>query len=487
VKALFVICGLVIIGLSILAVGTLSEARTDVPVMYWTTDSNPARARQIATFEKWMKEHGYGEVVLKLDTNNQGVMKVIIQSASGVGSELIDLYGATQLRQCVAAGVLKDVTDQARQYGFDLSKTYPGSADELTVAGRQYAFPCNVTTEVVTINQAILDREPDLPRPKFDWTWDEFLTWCKAVRKVDSRGNVTRYAIWPNWGFTAREIWPTNGGSIFNETMTRCTLDSPAVLEATKFYYDLMFVHKVMPTPTDILAQSAQAGYGDVALHTLGNGLSVSVPIGRYGLIQLRKFKDFRPDVALLPYKVAPMQFIFARATGVNAGARDPNLAARFLQYLASEAYNRLIIDDGDALPPDPAMAYEPEFLRPSAYPGEHDTNAHAKYALAAKQYGVGRECSDFILPSVVNRIVEENLQGIANQVLSPEDGLRRMTDEINVEIQRAVERDPKLQPAYREACRLQEEIDRLKAAGKPVPPERIANPVLRRLRELGK
>jgi multiple sugar transport system substrate-binding protein len=481
VKVLFVSLGVAIAGLSALAVLTLSEQRSDVPVMYWTTDANPARARQIATFEEWMVKKGYGGVNLKLDTNNTGPMKVIIQSASGVGSEIIDVYGGAQLRQYVSAGVLLDVTDLAKEYGFGLDKTYQGAREELVVDGRQYAFPCNVTAEALTINRAVLERE-NLPPLKFDPNWGEFLDWCLKVRKVDGSGRVTRFAVWAGYGFNPQNLWPTNGGSVFNETMTRCILDSPQVLEATRFYYDLMFKYKVIPTPVDIAATAAEAGYAGSGLQALGNGDVLAVSIGRYGLIQLRRFKDFKPDVALIPYKVTPMMFIFSRAAGINAGAKNPALAARFQQFLADEPYNRLIIKDADALPPNPKMAATPEFLEPVEFPGEH--GAHGKYLRAAAEFGVGREYSRFISPPIVNRIIDKYLSGIASEVLSVDDGVRQMTDEINLELKRSVQRDPKLASAYKEACELQAEIDAMKRQGKPVPPSMISNPVLRRLRE---
>jgi len=480
-KKLIVISALVLIGLSVLVVGTLPERRSDVPLLYWTTDANPARGLQMAAFEKWMADKGYRAVDIRLDSNNTGTMKVIIQSDSGVGSEIIDIYSGAQLQQYVAAGVLTDVTDLAKEYGFGLDKTYKYVREEITVDGRQYSFPCNVTAWPLTINKALLERE-GLPAAKFDWTWDEFLEWCLKVRKVDKNGRVTRYAIWP---FDIWRIWPTNGGTIFNETMTRCTLDSPQVLEATQFYYDLMFKHRVMPTPSDQSAAASQGGYGGSRVQWLGNEMVVAIHIGRFGLIQLRKFKDFEPDVALYPHKVVPIMFLYSRSAGVNAIAKDKKLAARFLQYLADRPYNEIIIADSDSLPPNPKMAETSEFLTPVEFPGEH--GAHAKYLRAVEEYGVGREYSRFVLPTVVDSKIEYYFSGVASKDITVKEALRKITDAINLEISRAVDRDNKLKPLYDKALARQREIDRLKAAGKKVPLDMIDNPVIRRLREAGK
>ncbi|MHC4716177.1 MAG: ABC transporter substrate-binding protein, partial [Planctomycetota bacterium] len=392
----------------------------------------------------------------------------------------------------VAAGVLGDLTDLANdpEYGFGVDKTYAAVREEICVDGRQYTFPCNVTGWPLVVNRGLLERE-GLPLPRYDWNWDEFLAWCKAVRKVDEKGRATRFAIMP---FGAEHLWAGNGASIFNETMTRCVLDEPAAIEATRFYFDLMFTHRVMPTPVDEVA-ATEGGWGS-RIKWLGNEQAVAHQVGRWCLVTLRKdYKGFKADVALLPHKVMPMQPVTSRSAGINAAAANPRLIARFQQYLASAAYNNLIVHDADALPPNAALidpAREPfntAFFRPPEYPDEwgRDYSIHDKFRRAVTDHGVGREYSPFILPPIVDREVRHWQEGIANKVLSVDEGMRKLTEKINRELKRAVQRDPTLQEKYDRALALQERIDRRKAAGEPVPLEWIANPVIRRLREAGK
>ena len=481
--------------LTVLAVATLPERRRERALLYWTTDANIARARQIIRFEKWMADkwmadNGYPKVDLELDCNNTGVMKVIIQAASGVGSPIIDVYQGKQLRQYVASGVLMDLTELAAEYGFGLDKTYPAVREEIVVDGRQYTFPCNVSGWPLTINRGILEAEK-LPLPKYDWNWDEFLTWCKAVRKVRSDGRPVRFAVMP---FGAEYLWPGNGASIFNETMTRCVLDSPPAVEATQFYFDLIFRHEVMPTPKQE-SSLTEGGWGH-RIKWLGNGMAVAHQVGRWALVTLREdYEGFKPDVALIPYKVMAMQFVSSRSAGINRNAPDPQLVAHFQQFLASKDYNDLIVFDADALPPNPHIidpdnsSHNRGFFRPPLYPNEFDENysVHDKYRRAVTDHGVGREYSPFILPTVVEREIRYWQEGIANRKLSVKDGMEKMTAKINLELQRTVERDPKLQARYADALKRQEQIDQLKASGRSVPLEMIDNPVIRRLREAGK
>lgn len=51
-KVLFFTCVIVLVALSVLAVRTLPEQRSHIPIMYWCTDPNPARGAQKATYHK---------------------------------------------------------------------------------------------------------------------------------------------------------------------------------------------------------------------------------------------------------------------------------------------------------------------------------------------------------------------------------------------------------------------------------------------------
>ena len=259
---------------------TLPENLSGMPQLWWTSDPSPARTEQIGAFEQWVADKGFGQLDLKLDNNSSGsgpgsgagrVLKVVIQSSCGVGSDIVDVYSRAELRHYVDAGVLCDVTDLAQERGFGPEKTYACIRDEICIDDRQYAFPCSMTAFPILFNKSLLERE-GLPLPKFDWTWEEFLKWSLAIKKVDENGVVQRYAFWPLDDYEIWRFWAPAGGTIFNETMTACTIDSPAIHEATKFYYDLMFVHKVIPTPLEKKAAAAQSGHGGITIQWLADG-----------------------------------------------------------------------------------------------------------------------------------------------------------------------------------------------------------------------
>ena len=124
-----IFCMLIILSI----VTSMLNTKTDSgkPVLYWVTDSNPARTLQINTFQTWMKTKGYPDCELKLDTANRDVSKQIIQSVSGVGGDIMDCWtGGGNVMQFAEMGIMEDVTESAKKLGFDPSKTYPSLEDD---------------------------------------------------------------------------------------------------------------------------------------------------------------------------------------------------------------------------------------------------------------------------------------------------------------------------------------------------------------------
>jgi multiple sugar transport system substrate-binding protein len=246
-----------------------------------------------------------------------------------------------------------------------------------------------------------------------------------------------------------------------------------------------MFKYEVMPTPAAVESMASQSGYGGTNLQVVGGGDILASPWGRYSFIQLRRFESFKPDVALLPYKVMPMQRVSARGAGITACSENPELAARFLQYLAEERYNRQIVKDADALPPNPEAAKWETFTAPPEHPEEGPANV--KYYRAAAEYGVGTEYSLYVNPFTVKRIIDNYLSGLDSQAIDIDTALRRMQSDINNRIDNTLREDKQLRKQYEKAMKQQEKINQLKKQGKEIPLEWIENPVIRRLAESGK
>ena len=300
---------------------------SDVPVLYWVTDDNPARGRQIAVFEQWMVDHGHvnatGEPLcrLRVDAANYDPSKKIIQGISGVADDIWDIWG---LRYYQSIGLLEDETPYAEKMGFDPSHTFPAIEPDITADGRQYAFPCNVTVDLLWVNVELF-RKAGLPPPPKQWTFDEFERIGKAlVDKLNGPGQHER--IFFCMSLDLIPMMRSEGLSLFNETLTQCTLKDPRFVDVLHRYYKWTYQDRLLPSLADQQSFAVRQGYQGSALQLFNNGQVAMFPMGRYALIQLREFNADRKAsgqpllnlaVSGLPYANFQNTIIGTRCAGV--------------------------------------------------------------------------------------------------------------------------------------------------------------------------
>jgi ABC-type glycerol-3-phosphate transport system substrate-binding protein len=138
---------------------------------------------------------------------------------------------------------------------------------------------------------------------------------------------------------------------------------------------------------------------------------------------------------------------IDARGSGINAKTRHPDEALKFMQYLGSPEYNRLIIEDGDSLPPRAALARNGKDL---VNPAEADPAFHQTFVDAARDARV-LDLSPFVDFALVIRWLQEGIEKVeGDPTASPEAIMRGLSDEVNQEIHRNLERNKFLQEKYK-------------------------------------
>ncbi len=178
-KTIFLSVAMALVLASVAMKLTLPGTRSEVPVIYWVTDPNPAREEQIRLFHQWLKKHHYPRMELRLDTANNDTSKKIIQGVSGVGGDCMDIGSGGGMRYFNSIGLLTDVTPWAQQMGFDPSHTYPAMKTEITTDGHQYMFPCNCYDHLYWVNKATF-RKYGQPLPPLTWDLQTFERLGKA-------------------------------------------------------------------------------------------------------------------------------------------------------------------------------------------------------------------------------------------------------------------------------------------------------------------
>jgi len=457
--------------------------QSEVPVIYWSTDPNPARIEQIQMFHEWLVKNGHTTedgkpfVELRLEAATDGRKKVI-HGVSGVAADIMDC----SVPWFTSMGLLEDVTEEAKEWGFDVNHTYAALEPLLTVDGRQYAFPCNVNVRGFWVNVDTFEKLGMEPPPR-EWNFDTFerlgKKFVKRANPAGQRQTVFFVDQYKN-SFFLRALHRSLGVSEFNETLTYCTLDDPGYVRMLKLCYKWTYEDHLIPSAAEEASFASEAGYGGSTLSLFHRGNYGMVVIGRWILIRLREFQDPpRVSVSHFPYAEFPNAVINTRPAGIYAGSKHKNKAKLFLAFLASEDYNQQIVSDADALPPDPAFTTTADYLRPPQYPNEW--GAHEVPAEGAKSLAIAISISPFVPRTTVDRLKTQFLDKAMANLVTPKDAARETAERINAEIELTLKESPKLRQKYDELAALQKKIDQYRKEGKKVPLEWIKNPFHKR------
>jgi multiple sugar transport system substrate-binding protein len=212
--------------------------------LVWVSDDNPARRGQIALFNRLHPQYD-----LRLDPA-AGMEKVILQCLAGVGPDLFDAYGPSQLDAFVGSGVAWDVTDEMKKRGIDMQKeVWPAILPTGIREGHVYGFPADVAVDAIWFNKDLFDAAGE-PYPKGPWTWDEFIQVAQRLTLRDSRGRIKQFGFLCDWWYWTQFVMQW-GGRIYSPDGARCVADSPEAIAAVQFMHDLMYKHRVTPTPVD--------------------------------------------------------------------------------------------------------------------------------------------------------------------------------------------------------------------------------------------
>jgi len=318
----------------------------------------------------------------------------------------------------------------------------------------------------------------DQPVPPRRWDFETFEKMGKAFVDAANKPGERRTVFYAN-GMPTDTMRRSLGLSTFNETLTACTLNDPRNVTVLKTLHKWTYDDHILPSAADQASFATESGYGGATLQLFNNGNYAMFRMGRYALIQLREFGALNLSVSEPPHGGFPNTSTGTRAGAVYIASKHKDLAKYFLAYLAGEDYNMQIVRDADALPPNPKYTVIDEFLRPKDYPNEW--GCHEVFSEAADEIAIGGDYSPFVVPNTVSRIHTEATEAFMSDIATAEDASKIAADQIDDEIKRSLEENPKLRPLYEKLTKNQEKIDQLRADGRKVPLELIENPFHRR------
>lgn len=527
-KRLFVAIALLLVLASIGLRLTEPSQQSPVPVLYWVIDPAPARGEQTHLYHMWLIRKGHctryhiktiddlhrfrkaswsaamrraireatpdGPLALspetdaaalplsvvvpaaemRVDAASNDLNKKVVQGVSGVAGDVIEAYqGGLQMTYLASAGMLADVTESARKYDFGPEKTYPALRPALFYNERQYAFPRNPAQVMYWVNKKTFHALGQ-PLPPSRWTLDEFEERGKAFVKAANREGERRTVFFADRALTV-ELRRSMGLSIYNETMTRCTLDDPRNAALMARIRKWTYVDHILPSAADQASFDTQGGWGGQSFQLFKTGRYGLFASGRWALMLFRKFGAMELAVVEPPHGGVPNTILSGGQSTVYKRSPHRKYAELFLAYMADEDYNMQIVRDGDGLPPNPKYTERDVFKRPPDHPNEW--GCHEAYARAAKTVAIPQSFSPFVLPVVANRIDNEALDLVMNDRATPEEAGKDAARRINEEIRRNLETLPQLQETYHKWTALQAKIEEARKMGEKVPPQWIKNP----------
>jgi multiple sugar transport system substrate-binding protein len=480
VKKLFIILLITLISASVFTFFFLPENEGDLPVVHWVIQPDPIRGEQIVKFTKWMEENDYPAMDLRLDARakNQHI-KNVVQGVSGVAADIIDCYtGEINLYESV--GMLEDVTDVAKEMGFDISMTYPAIQSSLMVDGRQYGFPRNVGIRMYWVNVGAFEKV-GAEAPPESWSFEEFERIGKAFVQASNKPGEHQSVYFANTQSVDDRVvmMRSMGEDRYNETLTDSNFDHPVYQEIAELSYKWTNHDRILPTKKDVEALSSETGATRVIFQQFAHGHFGMIVAGRWGLMHFRAIGPHKLSISELPINGFRNTLITCGTSAIYKGSKHKAEAAYFLKYMASEAYNMSIVDNTDSLPPIPRYAETEEFLRPAEFPNEW--GLHGKIRDLGMESAIAYSMSPFALPATVARIEKNGFDKLLAGRLSPEDALKAVANEVRQVIVRNADESAKKLERYQNGLRDQKEIERLRSEGKLVPLELIQNPFYRK------
>lgn len=254
----------------------------------------------------------------------------------------------------------------AKDKEFKPDEFYGKIYEQFRYRGKLYGVAKDFATLVLYYNKDLFDKW-EVPYPKPDWTWDEFLETSKKLTHTGTPGGTkdeygmvleTWTGQWLPW------VWQ-NGGRIVDEDNCKWLMGDPKYLdanaEALQFLSDLIWKHKVAPNPS----YTRNQGTSDV----FKGGRAAMYTAGRWMCMQFKDIDSFEWDVVTLPRKKKAATCLFTVAYGISSQSKEKEASWKLVKFLTAKKSQAAVANAGMAIPSMKTVAESKAFTNPKAFP----------------------------------------------------------------------------------------------------------------------
>jgi multiple sugar transport system substrate-binding protein len=210
----------------------------------------------------------------------------------------------------------------------DTSVFFPGAVKSTVVGGTAYGVPWSSDTRVVYYRKDLLAKAG---YTTFPTTWADFKALAKALQtKAGAKWGVALPVSGAD-SFQSMLFVPWSGGAkLMNENQTKWTLDTPAWVDALKYYQSFFTEGIANPNPnTGAGGQESAFVDGSIPMFVAGpSGIGSLVKAGGVG------YED-KFGVAMVPKDKSATSFVGGSNLVVFKGSKNQDAAWKFIQWLS--------------------------------------------------------------------------------------------------------------------------------------------------------
>ncbi len=270
--------------------------------------------------------------------------KLLTQLAGRTAPDVFIVFSPFTMVEYAQRGTLLDLAPfLEKDKDFEIDEIHPSLSKDYTYQGKIYAIPGGCNVVVLYYNKRLFD-EAGVDYPDETWTWETVIEEAQKLTTKGEAGRVQQFGVF--FGGEWRNYIKMNGGNIWNEDKTRCTINSHESREAIQLLKDLSVKYHVSPTASQIKEQGPFEMF-------MSNRLAMFIG-ARWYTTMLKKQKDLDWRIAPLPKpsedkeRLTPLT---GHAWAVSSETKYPQLAYELVKHITSEEGIKLLIEIGDALP----------------------------------------------------------------------------------------------------------------------------------------
>ncbi|WP_455618233.1 extracellular solute-binding protein [Eisenbergiella sp.] len=203
--------------------------------------------------------------------------------------------------------------------------------------GQIYGLPDRAGSMIVYYNKNLFD-EAGIEYPNASWTWEDMLSAAKVLTKGEGENEQWGFGLeywhpfWMNWCYQ-------NGGKVVDE-QGNIVINSSENIEALTFMQELLTVHDVVPSRTEI----ADFGSGATAATIFAQGRMGFIMNGLWTVAALQDV-DFDWGIAEMWGEKENVTCPFGSVLSISSACKNPEAAFRFLNFMSGVDSQELIVE----------------------------------------------------------------------------------------------------------------------------------------------